>query len=174
MNKNNFTDKVVGLVGNASLLLQKDYSKHIDNNDIVCRINRGIPTHSTQGKKFNFLFCSGHGKLINDILDKIPDNVKIIYANEINNDLKLDLQKKLNIKNKKQKPSTGLLALAYIINKNPKCINLYGFDWKKSKTYYEEEYYKKNSIIWNAHDFNEEEKLVKEYYSKKYDIRIFE
>lgn len=174
MEGNNFTDKVVGLVGNASLLFQKDYSAHIDANDTVCRINRGIPISSTQGKKFNVLFCSGHGNLIYDLKKIIPDDVKIIYRHEIDTDILVNLQRKLNCRTKKQKPSTGLLALVYILNENPKCINLYGFDWKKTKTFYEEEYYKKDNIIWNAHDFNKEEKLIKEYYSKNYEIRIFE
>jgi hypothetical protein len=173
MNNTNFTNKIVGLVGNASSLLHKDHSQHIDSNDLVCRINRGIPTDKVQGKKFNYLFCSGKN-LINDIKKEIPSEVKIIFNNEIINEINLDLRSKLDLKTKKQQPSTGLLALSYIIEQNPKVINLYGFDWLKTKTYYEEQYYKKNDIVWNAHNFKQEEKLIRDYYCKNYDIRIFE
>jgi len=173
MLKNFVENKIIGLVGNASLILEKNYSTHIDDNDTVLRFNRGIPTHPYQGKKFDILCCSGK-PIIEDLLDQIPPNVIILYGKDLQNKYLQQLREKLNLVTKKQKASTGLLFLTHVISLKPKQINLYGFDWNKTKTYYEEEYRKRTDLVWTSHIYDNEERLIRDEYCKKYNIRIFE
>lgn len=168
-----FADKNIAIIGNAESLLQQNYSQEIDKNDIVCRINRGIPIFPQQGKKFNCLFYTNEN-LISDLIKSIPDNVYMINTSIIDNNLKSTLKQKLNLITKKQKPSTGFLIISYVITFVPKQINIFGFDWKKTRTFYEKDYYNTNDIIWNSHNFLEEEKIIREIYCKNNNCKIYE
>lgn len=168
-----FANKTVAIIGNSESLFQQNYGHEIDNHDIVCRINRGIPIFPAQGKKFNCLFYTNEN-LISDLIKLIPKNVYKINTNIIDDNLKLILKQKLNLVTKKQKPSTGFLVISYIIGSVPKQINIFGFDWKKTRTFYENDYYHTNNLNWNSHNFLEEEKIIREVYCKYNNCKVYE
>jgi hypothetical protein len=166
-------NKSVAIIGNANSLLSQNYADDIDRHDIVCRINRGVPLYTEQGTKFNILFYS-NDNLIADLKNHIPDTVCKIHTNMIDPEFTKILKKKLELKTKKEKPSTGLLVISYIISLNPKQISLFGFDWKKTKTFYEETFYNKSNIDWKSHSFEKEKQLILHEYNDKHNFKIFE
>jgi hypothetical protein len=168
-----FANKTVAVIGNSESLFQQNYGNKIDDHEIVCRINRGIPIFPEQGKKFSCLFYTNEN-LISDLIELIPKDVYKINTNTIDDNLKFILKQKLNLKTKKQKPSTGFLVISYIIGFHPVQVNIFGFDWKKTKTFYEKDYYNIDNINWDSHNFLEEEKIIKEIYCKNNNCKVYE
>jgi hypothetical protein len=169
-----FYNKSVVLVGNSENLLANKYGYLIDDYDVVCRINRGIENtiHNpiSAGSKTDILFYS---MCRVDIIPlKIEKNITCIqtttkYSNfRLNNDTHFyndntSLKTKLNLP-KKKIPSTGITAIDIINNAQPKKFGIYGFDFKKTPTYYHdtEEYKKLHPVQKSKHLWEQEENFV--------------
>lgn len=157
-----FNGKSVATVGNAQFLFDKDYGKLIDSHDVVVRLNKGamIPnlpkiSHGVKmdiviasrwnlvkyfHKKYiikksmftdiKFIMCGRHGR--DDLKQPIEQKIWY-YPLPRHKELKWQL---LNLE-KKQDPSTGIIALDIISHGNPKSVSIFGFDWKETPTFYD-------------------------------------
>ena len=144
-----FENKTVAVVGNAQSLKSKNYGKEIDSHDVVVRINRGISAsdmHTNSfGKKTNVWMFN----LYNDKLKSFHSSLSIdnkYYKMQMNYDKNnrnfdysypkeyyLELFSYFDPK----KPTTGIRCLHYISKCNPKSVDVYGFDWKETPTFYD-------------------------------------
>jgi hypothetical protein len=142
-------DKTICLLGNAKSILK--FKKNIDKFQIICRCNKGVPTNKEQyiGSRTDVLFISTK---VSDYTIKHIFNPKFIIwttrwgrkklatsyilNNAIQNLIK-DYNELLNLLPKKILPSTGFLALYFLIKhvKFKKLI-IYGFDFGKTPTWY--------------------------------------
>ncbi len=168
-----FYNKSVVLVGNSVNLLANKYGSLIDDYDIVCRINRGIENtiHNpiSSGSKTDVLFYSMCR--VDIIPFKIQKNLTCIQTTNKYSNFRLDnnthfyndtsLKTKLNLP-KKKIPSTGITAIDIINNAYPKKFGIYGFDFKKTPTYYHdtEEYKKSHPVQKSKHLWEQEENFV--------------
>ena len=153
------TGKSVAIVGNAKSLFDKKYGEEIDKHDVVIRFNKGFPNNDEiQGKKTTIVMLACE-------LSK-PDiqfyNAKYIirrskfYENQVNftisNEDRYLLCERLG-----SQPSTGFIAIDMCLTANAKSIDLYGFDFEKTPTFYNTENYQ------TQHDYKSEESIVREY-----------
>jgi len=155
-----FKNKKVALVGNAESLVSQQKGSDIDSHDIVCRINLGPTLCGTgsHGNKTDVLFFSMPEWATTD--DKLPNQVTKIHTGHCFNpcfmshqerqnftpSIKTDyfftkekfifLKKQIGYTRHKTWPSTGATAFFMCLEANPKELNLYGFDFKKSFTFY--------------------------------------
>lgn len=147
-----FEGKTVAIIGNAMSLFDKSYGDEIDSHDVVVRLNKAAMLYDrmdvakSHGRKtdvwifWNTSEYKGHfpkhpkvkkmhaghqarfdanTKLVDFVYPMIPNYTKLkLKAGQHNN------------------PTTGLIALDWIIHCNPKSVDIYGFDWKETPTYY--------------------------------------
>ena len=166
-----FKNKDVAIVGSAASLFNNKLGKQIDKHEIVVRINRGIlvKDESSQGKRTD-IWAIGQPKTVEDLFDsvKYKHNFHLSHKGrfyvhsgkktkeshpKIEYYLPMNILNKLRKKLKHNKPSSGLMAAHYICECAPKTLTLYGFDWKKTPTWYYEE------TSYQPHDW----KLEKQY-----------
>jgi len=141
----------VAVVGNALSLFDLSYGDDIDRHDVVCRINLGATvncprSHGTRtdvlifskyafAKKTRVYHESMGGFKITHMMqmpnqrDPVPD--VLIYPEEY----KQALHIRMGLY-KGQKPSTGAMLLDYLDHCDPATVDVYGFDWKQSPTFY--------------------------------------
>lgn len=149
-----FQNKEVCLVGNSIKLFEKENGSIIDSHDTVCRFNKGISKlgHPSYGSRCDVLFHS-HLKIvpIKYIEDtQFLSNTYLIHTGRLgrNNSNGIDnlyyvplnswtkIKSKLKLQ-KRQDPSTGIVAIDFVLSFDPKKIILFGFDWKKFPTFYD-------------------------------------
>lgn len=160
--------KRVAIVGNSSCLLEKNQAKEIDSHDIVIRFNKGFPSKEVGYKTdIVFLACT----LTIPELMKFEDAYLVRRSNLCKNSChykiwpatRVSLAQDANevVKGfggiKKSQASTGFLAINFALSSNPKSIDLYGFDFFQSPTYYNEPGYK------TLHNGDKEAEKVLEY-----------
>jgi hypothetical protein len=145
-----FQNKSVALIGNASSLFDLNYGAEIDSHDVVVRLNKAaillnnFEAYKSHGSKTNvWIFWStfeyyrhfGNHKNIlkmhaghqfrNHNTAKLAD---FIYPTELYEVLK-------DKSGPKRNPTTGFIAIDYILHCNPSELSVYGFDWKKTPTH---------------------------------------
>ena len=133
-----FDGKAVALVGNAQSLFDYQFGQEIDEHDVVVRLNKAVfellknPSPQTHGTKtdvwgmwrsadYEKKLPQFNGKTI-DLWTFTPaavDHVSEPFLIEIN----------------KKRPSCGILMLDLLVRSKAKSIHVYGFDWKKTKTF---------------------------------------
>jgi hypothetical protein len=131
-------NKRVAIVGNAQSLFDHDHGTEIDSHDTVCRLNRGIQIVNpiAQGSKTD-IWGYGDYSLIKNCMDDSsckntihlsrfrlqpltsPKTRYYVDLNELS-----DLESTLTW----SFPSSGLIILFYILNRNPISTTVYGFD----------------------------------------------
>ena len=138
----------VCVVGNATSIMAKKNGHLIDDFDIVVRINRGvIRDAASQGSKTTILGygCDltegeiehfGKPKLIEfyRLNHKHRHNIPEEYRETIDYypaERCAALQKELGAR-----PSTGTMAIELMLSLRPKEVSVFGFDYKKSRTFY--------------------------------------
>lgn len=161
--------KSVAIVGNAESVLNKSFGSDIDNHDIVIRINKGFPSKnnkalgtkttilflactllSSELRQFNAQFTVRRSKLCHNICNfncSSEDRTRLVQ--EGNNIRKLE--------NKKSQPSTGFIAINFVLSTEYRNLDLYGFDFFKTQTYYNPKDYK------TLHNGRKEEEKILEY-----------
>jgi hypothetical protein len=148
--KSTLDDRTIAVVGNANYLLDTDVGSEIDSNDVVIRFNRGfIISPIAQGKKTS-VHCLATNVKLHD-LQKITPQAHIIYVSPVRSYLATDLRdpscpcaciplsdwKALSVGMGRLRPSAGLIIIDFLLNHTTSSkISLYGFDWKRSKSFY--------------------------------------
>lgn len=170
-----FKGKQVLLVGNSVKLCQSNSNgDFIDSFPIVCRINKGVASLGTPwyGKKCDVFFYAS--------LVSIPKKMKKA-VHDINNPIWIKTSKhnsfmahdknyniphnewwhlkteKLKLTEKKIEPTTGIVAVDFILSCSPKKLTLIGFDWKKSPTFYD------LNRTHEPHDYSKEESYIRSF-----------
>ena len=149
----------VAIVGNAKSLFDKKYGEEIDSHDFVIRFNRGFfAKPESQGTKTTLLLlaCNLTYQEIKSYGAKFAVNRSKNYFNPtgytLSNDERMELKGKLG-----SQPSTGFMAVDICLYFGAKHIDLYGFDWEKTPTWYNDPLYK------TQHDYPKEEEIILEY-----------
>lgn len=146
-----FKDKKVACIGNAMSLFDLSYGKEIDSHDIVVRLNKAamlvnrFDSSISHGTKTNvWIFWSvveyqSYFSTIDKNIIKVHaghqfrnsekiKQVDYVYPNEYYIMLK-------KIAGSRKNPTTGFIAIDYILKSNPTFLSVYGFDWKETPTH---------------------------------------
>lgn len=153
---------IICVVGNAQSLLDKKDGEIIDKGDMVIRFNGGVVRDpKSQGTKTTHYAFSNFGRRcrVQNHLEELsggPVNILHTRTPEFDN-IKEYLKTTLQ-----SKPSNGMIIVEYLKRNHPNDeIKIFGFDWKKTKTFYkkdrQERLLDKNHNP-HAHDFDEERK----------------
>lgn len=192
-----FDGKTVAVVGNARSLFDYQYGELIDSHETVCRINQGaiIVNNLSQGSKIDVFAFSGLKKFKNLLLElNLEKNIytssrKIVEASSLSNVMTYPSEYYKTLKNKLisldksftatddspgigekgeiKKPSSGICLLDYISKMNPSNVSVFGFDWKKSPTYY-------NLGGYNlSHDWFYEEQYCINHFQKTLNFKFY-
>ena len=153
----------INVVGNAESLLSQDYAAQIDSLPTL-RFNY-VDLKPAHGTRWDYL-ASSQIKLIQKYTNpmwhtilytrwRISDDKHFTNLKHPIEEVSVDLMKEINKKIKR--PSTGFSALMYLDTLNIKC-NIYGFDWKKTPSFYQNEATEKKANT--PHDYQLEQKLA--------------
>lgn len=163
---NIFHNKNIALIGNSVALQNFNLGADIDDNDIICRINKGPILNDKQkyGTRTDVLFYSDPKIITDDVLSVLDNNTKFIvsptrhknnifpnrYTYIIDNKFYNKIITTTGYKNLgSQWPSNGLVASFLILEQNPKKLTLFGFDWNKHKTFYQHRHKNEPRHDWN-------------------------
>ena len=170
-----FENKSVALVGNAMSLFDMNYGKEIDTHDVVVRLNKAamlmnrFDAEASHGKRTDvWIFWSVREYYRQ--FEKHPDVLKIHAGHQYRNNgtIKLvdyvypmDLYQPLKEKaGPRRNPTTGFIAIDYILNCDPASMSVYGFDWKKTPTQTDPDRKKEKQC---PHDYDVEEAYCMEH-----------
>jgi hypothetical protein len=176
-----FDNKTVAIIGNAKSLFNKSYGSEIDSHDVVIRINKGIEVCSqrtnieTHGIKVD-IWCFNLYKSLevfdNSMKSKIPQTYKRLQMNYALPNTKFDSSISQDAINEikdlftPKKVTTGFRILHYMTKFNPKSVDVYGFDWKETPTFY----IKHKSFADVDHDYSKEKQYC---YKTYFDTGVF-
>lgn len=151
--------KRIAIVGNAASLFETKYGPEIDKHEFVIRFNRGFITKpESQGTKTDLVLLatklteeelnSYHARFYadrsrhygNDVRYRIPDRERAVMKSYLG-----------------RQPSTGFIAIDMCLYYEAAQIDLYGFDWEETPTFYNPEGYKTD------HDYDREKDVVLAY-----------
>lgn len=147
-------DKSVAIVGNSQSIFSKKQGQNIDNHDIIIRFNKGYPIKTeSQGTKTDILFLAC--TLTPEEIYKFKPTYTIKRSSfcgtkctfDLNYQDSNQLQQVSNDECNKRKlkcsqPSTGFIAINFVLSTEYKSMDLYGFDGLQSPTYYNPSGYK--------------------------------
>jgi hypothetical protein len=178
-----FKNKKVAIVGNSQSIFQKSYGNMIDDHDIVCRINRGIilKDEMSQGTKTD-VWTYGDFSIVQDLFEiyniehtihlsavkrlttikgteekqfeKYPYTKYYVPLDELD-----QLVKKINSIDRFE-PSSGLILINCVHLRDSNSISLFGFDWKKEKTWYND-----TEDVLSNHNWDLEKKFILNNYN---------
>jgi hypothetical protein len=145
-----FNKKSVALVGNSMALFDQSYGEEIDSHDVVVRMNKAamllnrFDAAKSHGKRTDvWIFWSVREYFRH--FDKHRGVLKMHagHQNRISNTINLadfvypeELYTKLKeVSGPKKNPTTGFIAIDYIMHCKPSKLSVYGFDWKETPTH---------------------------------------
>lgn len=159
----------LSVVGNAKSIFSKNHGKMIDSFPTI-RFNRGlIDNIPSQGSRWDYL-ATAEVNTIEYYNKNVPNFHTLIFTPKIKehnykikkikfpaNIVTLDLEYSTSMnKALGSEPSTGFQILWYLNSVGNKNVNIFGFDWKETPTYYE----KRNK---GQHNFEKEKELCLYY-----------
>lgn len=177
-----FKDKTVSLVGNASSLYEKHQKDLIEKNNLVCRINRGYEsTGNHSGDRTDILFYSKPDIHLDLSINQI-NPLAFVHLSPVDQDKQYnektyffpendwwEFRKSCKLDPNKW-PSTGLVSIFFLLSKvKIKSIDIFGFDFKKSKTFYHTEQTRSKA----RHDWAFEETFLRDLTKKDKRINLF-
>lgn len=179
-----FDGKTIAIVGNAQSLFGKTYGDEIDSHDVVIRINRGIETcfndraMISHGKKLDVWVFNLYRTLENfDTTAKtqISNPYKRLQMNytpilgTIDSSISQEAQAEIVGMFSPKKVTTGFRILHYITKFAPSSVDVYGFDWKETPTFY----IKHKSTTDLSHDYKRERQYCMDTYfrSSKFTLK---
>ena len=148
--------KTVAIVGNAKSKFDKKDGDKIDAHEVVVRFNKGFVTKpQAQGKRTDILLVACELNL-----DEKASYKAWFSINRSKNtkcgDLTISDRPRNALRARVgQQPTTGLMAIDLCLEAGAKSIDLFGFDFEKTPTFYNPEGYI------TPHDYNAEEKIVR-------------
>lgn len=151
--------KRVAIVGNAKSLFDYEQGSQIDSFDFIIRFNKGFITRpECQGTKTDFLIlaCLLTNDEINSYNAKWISNRSTSYVNPVYFTISNQDRRRLRDKLDSQ-PSTGFMAIDLCLEAGAKSIDLFGFDFEQTPTFYNPEGYQ------TKHDYPTEKQIVLEY-----------
>jgi len=168
------TSKKVAIIGNAESIFHEKRGSIIDMHDIVIRINKGgVNDVAYQGTRTDYICLSLLLEI--DELKQFHKTGKVIWMTpkraKLSNDFLAHVTPmfyprkmwwKLFYQLGKHRPSTGLMAIDLVNACTPKNISLFGFDFKKTKTFYDPVNYL------GPHNWNAEKEWVEKHSSANY------
>jgi len=157
-------NKTVAVVGNSQSLFNMKHGSDIDSHDVVIRINRSASicfkdtypnldlTHGTKTDIWAFSFADTMKSPLNKNYEKVEYLIQMNSKSKnkvehpfrfdcIENSEIIELRKNLNelyddeVEN--YAPSTGLRVLNHVEKYFPDKVDVYGFDWKETPTFYD-------------------------------------
>ena len=153
--KNLIKGKTVAIVGNAESLLQKEDGIMIDGFQVVIRMNFGYTfaphlnryVAPTQLGKRTTLVAAGNAVNILYDMHRFPNANHLIHMSGKNRNETWEKYSNkfytypeewyIELKNLlTSRPSTGMMVFDMVKNCNPDYVTLFGFDFKRTKTYY--------------------------------------
>lgn len=159
--KDSIKGNTVAIVGNAQSLFERTYGEDIDDHGFIVRFNKGFITRpECQGTKTNFLIlaCPMSKKDIDSFCADFVANrsASSSYGNKV--PYTIGSIERQNMKNfLGAQPSTGFMAIDICLYFGAKSIDLYGFDWEETPTFYNPKDYK------TKHDYSKEREILEEY-----------
>lgn len=154
--------KSVAIVGNAKSLFSTRYGEEIDSHEVVIRFNKGfIYDKNAQGTKTDILIlaCILRDDERKGFHAKYVINRSRSYQNPVN--FTISNEDRARLKNiLGSQPSTGFMAIDMCLYAEAKSIDLYGFDWEDTPTFYNPANYQ------TQHDYPKEKDIVLEYQQK--------
>jgi hypothetical protein len=176
-----FDNKSVAVIGNAESIFSYQFGNEIDNHDIVIRMNKGyIKDAKAQGSKTTIWAGSAPMSEIEIIeyfspltymwmTPKISDMPK--YSDEFLQKLFVhpkEIWDTLFCALNNTRPTTGMMVINFLLKyTNPNAVTLYGFDFFKTKSFYERKI-RRNT----PHNFVSEERLVYAMIEDRSDVII--
>ena len=153
--------KNVCIVGNAKSIFDKKNGLEIDRHDFIIRFNRGfICDKKSQGSKTSLLIlaCILQDYEIKSFNPKYVANRSKSYLNNadftINNTERAIMKDGIG-----SQPSSGFMAINICLSFGAKHIDLYGFDWEATPTFYNDPNYM------TQHNYNKEHEIINGYVS---------
>lgn len=154
--------KSVAIVGNAKSLFGKKQGEEIDNHDFIIRFNKGFLYKPVdQGHKTNLLIlaCLITPEEIEGFNPQFVINRSSSWKNKgltLANTERMIMKELIG-----KQPSSGYIAIDICLHFNAKHIDLYGFDFGATPTFYNAPNYKV------PHDYDKEKELLQQYIKKE-------
>lgn len=158
--KSEIKGKRVAVIGNASSIFGSKYGPEIDNHDFVIRFNRGFITKpESQGTKTSLLIlaCALTEEEKNSFNAKYIANRSRTYINNFANFTINSHERAVMKQGIGAQPSSGFMAVNICLYFGAKSIDLYGFDWGNTKTFYNPEDYQ------TQHNYSKEREIMSGY-----------
>ena len=149
--------KTVAIVGNAKSIFDKKNGAAIDGHDVVIRFNRGFVTNTkAQGSRTDILLLACELNIDEKASFKSVFSVNRSHSTQcgdvtISNIIRLRLKAWVG-----KQPSTGFMAIDLCREAKAAKIDLYGFDFEKTPTFYNPADYV------TQHDYASEEVIVRD------------
>lgn len=161
--------KRVAIVGNASSIFDKQNGDLIDTFDLIIRFNYGfITVPSSQGTKTDIAILAC--ELTKTEMESYNAQFYINRMKRITNPTPYHFENKDIVRVSEgmdgARASSGLIAIDFCIESGCQSIDLFGFDWEKTPTFYNPLGYK------TLHNYNNEESKVKNYYASRCQIKV--
>ena len=154
--------KSVAIVGNARTIFDGKYGSEIDGHDVVIRFNKGFIYYpESQGRRTDILILAcllredeREGYHARYIINRSNSYRNPAHFTISNND-RMFLKEKLG-----SQPSSGFTAIDLCLFARAKHIDLYGFDFEETPTFYNPGDYH------TQHDYTKEREIVLSYQEK--------
>jgi hypothetical protein len=173
-----FEGKTVALIGNATYLFDLSYGEEIDSHDVVVRLNKAAmlytnmksgDSHGYRTDVWMFWNANEYKNYFKNTKAKLMHmghqgrntgnrhGIDFMYPDE-------PYAKLRKVAGKHNNPTTGFMALDYIISCKPKSLDVYGFDWKETPTFTDPDRKKEKNC---PHDYEaEKEHCAKFFFSR--------
>lgn len=168
MTKNHYTEvarikeyikgKSVAIVGNAKSIFDHDFGKEIDKHDVVIRFNRGFITNEkAQGTKTDIVILACELTIDEKKKYKAFCTINRSRNTRCGDYTFADKERERLKEFIGAQPSSGFMAIDFCKDSEAKSIDLYGFDFEATPTFYNPEGYV------TQHHYDTEKEIVKTF-----------
>ena len=153
--ENYIKGKTVAIVGNASSILGSESGIFIDSHQVVIRMNFGYVWNPHKNRHVNArdlgiktdVVAAGNAVNLLDAMDRYPNSKYLVHLSGMNrNETVVEKSNQFYLYPKEYwqslknvltaRPSSGMMVFDIVEKSNPSRVTMYGFDWKQTRTYY--------------------------------------